>query len=73
MPRFAKPRDKGFIYSQPTMCLHCHLVVEMFHEQDADPRTGAWECPQCGHKYSFAHWKIKKRAKKAVDEKPEAA
>jgi len=45
----------------------------MFHEQDADPRTGAWECPQCGHKYSFAHWKIKKRAKKAVDEKPEAA
>jgi DNA-directed RNA polymerase subunit RPC12/RpoP len=53
------------------MCLHCHLVVEMFHGAAADPRTGAWECPQCGHKYLFTHWKIKKASKK--EEKPEAA
>ena len=49
--------------SQPTMCLQCHLVVSMFHEQDADARQGAWECPNCGHKYPFAHWKIKKQSK----------
>jgi hypothetical protein len=46
--------------------------VEMFHEPRADPRTGAWECPQCGHKYPFAHWKIK-GTKKSRDQKPEAA
>ncbi|MBI4475058.1 MAG: DUF3175 domain-containing protein [Acidobacteria bacterium] len=38
------------------MCLHCHLVVEMFHEAGADPRSGAWECPKCAHKYPFTHW-----------------
>ncbi len=43
------------------MCLQCHLVVGMFHEPDADARKGAWECPNCGHKYPFAHWKIKKQ------------
>jgi DNA-directed RNA polymerase subunit RPC12/RpoP len=71
MPRTAMP-TKGFVYSKPTMCLHCHLLVEMFHEPGADPRTGAWECPQCGHKYLFTHWKIKKAAAKK-EQKPEAA
>lgn len=47
------------VYSHPTMCLHCHLVVEMFHERGADRQKGAWECPRCGHKYPFTHWKIK--------------
>jgi hypothetical protein len=45
------------------MCLHCHLVVGMFHEEGADSRQGAWECPNCGHKYPFAHWKIKKQTR----------
>ncbi len=72
MPKAAKTAEKGLVYSQPTMCLHCHLVVEMFHEESADPRTGAWECPQCGHKYLFTHWKIKKKGKRAP-EKPRAA
>ncbi len=49
------------VYSAPTMCLHCHLIVVMKHAGDADPLKGAWECPKCGHKYPFAHWKIKKR------------
>jgi hypothetical protein len=71
MVRPVKPAPKGFVFSRPTMCLHCHLVVEMFHEPGADPRTGAWECPQCGHKYPFTHWKIKK-AKKGGDQKEAA-
>jgi hypothetical protein len=55
--------DSKRINSQPTMCLQCHLVVSMFHESDADARQGSWECPNCGHKYPFAHWKIKKQTK----------
>ena len=51
------------IHSHPTMCLHCHLIVEMFHERGADPVKGAWQCPRCGHKYLFSHWKIKKQAR----------
>ena len=23
-----------FVYSRPTMCLHCHLIVEMLHERN---------------------------------------
>ncbi len=52
------------VYSKPTMCLHCHLIVEMLHHRDADPVKGAWQCPKCGHQYKFAHWKIKKRVEK---------
>jgi len=72
MPRPERAVPKGFVFSRPTRCLHCHLVVEMFHEPGADPRRGAWECPQCGHKYQFSHWKIKKAARHGPD-KPEAA
>jgi DNA-directed RNA polymerase subunit RPC12/RpoP len=45
------------------MCLQCHLVVGMFHDSEEDPSTGAWECPNCSHKYPFAHWKIKKQSR----------
>src|SRR5262245_56585377 len=62
----AKPER---IHSHPTMCLHCHLIVEIFHERGADPVKGAWQCPRCGHKYLFSHWKIKRQARG----KPEAA
>jgi DNA-directed RNA polymerase subunit RPC12/RpoP len=51
------------IHSHPTMCLHCNLIVEMFHERGADPVKGAWQCPRCGHKYLFSHWKIKRQAR----------
>jgi hypothetical protein len=51
------------VLSHPTMCLHCHLIVEMFHEKAADPVKGAWQCPRCSHKYPFTHWKIKKQAR----------
>jgi len=51
------------IHSHPTMCLHCHLIVEMFHERGADPVKGAWQCPRCAHKYLFSHWKIKRQAR----------
>jgi hypothetical protein len=50
------------IYSKPTMCLQCHLIVEMVHASDADPQKGAWNCPQCGHLYPFQHWKIRKQS-----------
>ena len=55
-------REEDRIYSHPTMCLRCHLIVVMSHERGVDPLTGAWECPRCGHKYLFSLWKIKKRA-----------
>jgi hypothetical protein len=57
-----KRTSQDHVYSKPTMCLSCHLVVEMVHEADADPVKGAWRCPQCGHEYPFAHWKIRKQA-----------
>ena len=50
------------VYSKPTTCINCHLVVEMTHAGDADPVSGAWECPRCGRKYPFAFWKIRKQA-----------
>ncbi len=59
----AKRLKSKRIYSQPTMCLQCHLVVGMFHDSEEDPSTGAWECPNCSHKYPFAHWKIKKQSR----------
>ena len=52
-----------FVYSHPTMCLHCHLIVEMFHERRADPVKGSWQCPRCNHKYLFSHWKIKRQVR----------
>ena len=55
------------IHSHPTMCLHCHLIVEMFHERGADPVKGAWQCPRCGHKYLFSHWKIKRQARGKIE------
>jgi hypothetical protein len=57
-----KTIQEQYIYSKPTMCLHCHLIVEMVHERDADPQKGAWNCPQCGHVYPFQHWKIRKQS-----------
>jgi len=51
------------VYSHPTMCLHCHLIVEMFHERGADPVRGSWQCPRCNHKYLFSHWKIKRQSR----------
>jgi DNA-directed RNA polymerase subunit RPC12/RpoP len=65
----AAPIKPERIHSHPTMCLHCHLIVEMYHERGADPVKGAWQCPRCGHKYLFSHWKIKRQARG----KPEAA
>lgn len=59
----AKRIENKRVFSQPTMCLQCHLVVGMFHEAGADTHEGAWECPHCGHKYPFAHWKIKKQGR----------
>jgi hypothetical protein len=51
------------VFSHPTMCLHCHLIVEMFHERGADPVRGSWQCPRCNHKYLFSHWKIKRQTR----------
>ncbi len=63
MPVMNKPVKDERILSHPTMCLHCHLIVEMYHERGADPVKGAWNCPRCGHKYPFTHWKIKKQVR----------
>lgn len=58
-----KAAGSELVHSHPTMCLHCHLIVEMFHERGADPVKGAWQCPRCAHKYLFSHWKIKRQAR----------
>jgi hypothetical protein len=63
MPATTKPVKVERVYSHPTMCLHCHLIVEMYHERGADPVKGSWQCPRCGHKYLFSHWKIKKQVR----------
>jgi hypothetical protein len=57
-----------YVYSKPTMCLHCHLIVEMIHPQDADPAKGAWQCPQCSHAYPFMHWKIRKQTQRKTQQ-----
>jgi uncharacterized protein with PIN domain len=62
-----KTVQEQYIYSKPTMCLHCHLVVEMVHERDADPQKGAWTCPRCGHIYPFQHWKIRKQGPRKAE------
>ena len=72
MAVMTKAAKSEMVYSHPTMCLHCHLIVEMFHERGADPVKGSWQCPRCGHKYLFSHWKIKKQVRGKPD-KPEAA
>jgi len=46
------------------MCLHCHLIVEMTHDREADPVKGAWNCPRCHHVYPFLHWKIRKQTQR---------
>ena len=53
-------KEENLVYSIPTMCPHCHLIVTMFHKQDADPVKGAWKCPCCNHKWLFAHRKIRR-------------
>ena len=56
-----KKEDPNIVLSHPTLCIHCHLTVEMFHEKGADPVKGAWLCPRCSHKYPFTHWQIKRK------------
>jgi hypothetical protein len=63
LPVLKQPVKAERIHSHPTMCLHSHHIVEMFHERGADPVKGAWQCPRCGHKYLFSHWKIKRQAR----------
>ena len=63
LSKIEKPAKGELVLSHPTMCLHCHLIVEMFHERGADPVKGFWSCPRCAHKYLFSHWKIKKQVR----------
>ncbi len=57
-----KPVKGELVLSHPTMCLHCHLIVEMFHERGADPVKGSWQCPRCGHKYLFSTGRLKSKS-----------
>jgi hypothetical protein len=36
-----KRTSQEHVYSKPTICLDCHLALEMVHESDADPVKGA--------------------------------
>ena len=67
-PTAVKPAVKEeLVHSHPTMCLHCHLIVEMFHDKKADPVKGSWQCPRCAHKYLFSHWKIKRQVRSKTE------
>ena len=59
-----KRTASSYVYSKPTMCLDCHIVVEMVHDIGVDPVKGAWRCPRCNHSYPFAHWRIRKQTPK---------
>ena len=61
------------VLSHPTMCLHCHLIVEMTHPIQADPVKGAWVCPRCQHKYPFTHWRIKKQSQHTDESNPDSS
>lgn len=55
------PKDLlALIQSKPTRCVRCSMVNAMTHPVGEDPKAGAWTCSKCGHRYPFAHWKIKK-------------
>src|SRR2546425_5577219 len=58
MAVMSKTAKAELVLSHPTMCLHCHLIVEMFHERGADPVKGSWQCPRCGHKYLFLNFPV---------------
>src|SRR3989344_9043671 len=66
-PEAKLSKARQLAYSKPTMCLGCHLIVELTHERGADPDKGAWACPRCGHQYPFLHWKIRKQGFKKAN------
>ena len=39
MAVITKPAKGELVLSHPTMCLHCHLIVEMFHERGAEKQV----------------------------------
>lgn len=53
--------DHDRVLSVPTMCLHCHLIVELEHKEEvvAGVDNSTWVCPKCAHVYPARHWKIK--------------
>ncbi|OGE78970.1 MAG: hypothetical protein A2751_00705 [Candidatus Doudnabacteria bacterium RIFCSPHIGHO2_01_FULL_46_14] len=55
-----------WIYSKPTQCPQCRLVVEMVHELDTDPVNGSWQCPKCGHGIRFSHRTIEVAGKPTI-------
>ncbi len=46
------------VVSVPTMCLHCHLIVEL-ERGDIAGGDATWVCPKCAHIYPAKHWKIR--------------
>lgn len=56
-----KTQEERKIVSVPTMCLHCHLIVELERTDvgDVSKDEVVWNCPQCHHQYPGKHWKIR--------------
>ncbi len=57
------------VFSVPTMCLHCHLIVEL-ERRDTITNMGmdesVWVCPTCAHEYPAKHWRIKTARRQKV-------
>ena len=51
------------VYSKPTLCMECHLVVVMSHNPAVEEKENAWICPQCRRVYLFRYWKIGKQGR----------
>ena len=56
-------RNHEVVYSKATMCLRCHLIVELTMTSSGD----AWDCPRCRHQYPIKWWKIKRGGSRALD------
>jgi hypothetical protein len=50
------PPPPSVLLSKPTMCLGCHLLVEL----TLSPSGETWHCPRCQKSYLVRFWKIKK-------------
>ena len=52
-------------FSRLTMCLGCHLLVEMV------AGDVAWHCPRCAQQYQYRHWKIRVKVRERKPAQPE--
>lgn len=48
------------VRSVPTLCISCHLIVQLEHVVATEATHDKWVCPQCQHTYPAKHWPIRR-------------